>query len=315
MLEVWQGAIFTALIYAVAAIGLTVIVGHAGVFDVNHASIFAVGAFTYSALAIHGVTHEILLAWLVALPVSVILSAAIAWSALRISGELFLVASIGFQLVLIQVLFNIPSISGGATGLFDVPSPTLAGFLIANVSQFLYVSIGLVIVVLALTTWISRSPYGHLVRATGADQVAVAAAGFSPLRLRLGSLMLGGAFASGAGVVYAAYLQSSQVSDYGINLAIAFFAMVVIGGLGNLYGAVLGALVYTLLPVWFSELGLNGPSSSAVFDLMFGLLLVVIILLLPSGLISKATWAPVATWLGDRRSRRSDVSTTTYPRR
>jgi branched-chain amino acid transport system permease protein len=288
MSPVTQDLIVLILIYSVLMLGLDLIVGYARIFSINQALLFGVGAFSYAYCANRLESANLLLAMLVGIVVASALSAVVAVLSLRVAGDYFVVASFGVQLIGLQVLYNWQSVSGGGSGVFGLPFPTVLGWEVATPGDYLLLALAVGLIAYGAVGSLLVSPYGRVLRALGQDEKATAAAGFKPLGLKLGTFVLGGALASIAGTLYAAYLGVAQVNDFSLDISISLLAMVVIGGAGRMVGGLLGACFLILLPRLLQNVGISstyeGPAQLAVF----GALLVAVIMFLPDGLTGAA---------------------------
>jgi branched-chain amino acid transport system permease protein len=121
------------------------------------------------------------------------------------------------------------------------------------------------------------------------DEVALTAAGFEVLPLKVGVFVLGGSLAAIAGVVYASYLSVAQVSDYSIDISIMFLAAVTAGGLRSIPGSFFGALLFVGLPSALNLLHIPVSIAGPAQQLLFGLLLVAVMMFLPGGLAGAAS--------------------------
>ncbi|MGP3533897.1 branched-chain amino acid ABC transporter permease [Microbacterium sp. RD1] len=272
------------LLFSVVTVGLDLIVGYARIFSVSHALLFGIGAFAYSGLFSLFGFDNVLLALVIAIPVAALLSALTAIVSLRVVGDYFIVVSFGLQLIGIQVIYNWTEVSGGSSGMFGLPYPDVFGWSPSSPVEYL-VLVGIVVaIVYLIVVWLLLSPYGRLIRSLGQDEVALGAAGFSALSLKVSTFSLSGGMAAAAGVLYAGYTGVAQVNDFSLDLSITFLAMVVIGGGGRLAGGIIGALLMVLIPFALDQIGLPSSSSGPVKQAIFGALLLGIVLFLPSGI-------------------------------
>jgi branched-chain amino acid transport system permease protein len=271
-------------IFSLITLGLDFIVGYTRIFSVNQALIFAVGVFSYVFTSqILGIT-DIFLAWLVALAASCVVSALIGVVSLRVRGDAFVVVSFGAQIIGIQAIFNWTSLSGGDSGMFGLPSPSVFGWRPVSQTDYLILVAIVTAVAYSATTVLVRSPWGRLLRATGDDEVAIAAGGFDARRLKIIAFMLGGAYAAVAGPLYATYIGTAQVGDYSLDLSISLLAMVVLGGSGRLLGGFIGAVIYQLVPYLLDFANLPATTAGYIKQGIFGLALLMTVLFLPAGI-------------------------------
>jgi branched-chain amino acid transport system permease protein len=272
------------LIYAVILVGLNLVVGYGRIFSVNQALLFGVGAFAYAGATHFLGTNELLVSWAIAIVAASLLSMIVAMATLRVSGDHFIIASFGIQLAVLQVFYNWSDLSGGAAGAFGLPNPTLLGVEFNSPSLLLGLAFLTAVAAIFLALLVVRSPYGRLIKAIADDEIAVTAAGFEVLPIKVGVFVLGGSLAAIAGVVYASYLGVAQVSDYSITVSITLLAAVVAGGLRSVPGSILGALLFVGLPNALNLLHVPVSISGPLQQLVFGVLLVTVMMFLPGGM-------------------------------
>ena len=277
-----QSIVIFSLVFTIAAVGLSMIVGYAGIFSAGHAAIFGVGGFTYAVLASRDITHELLIVLPIAMVIGAALSAVAALPALRLRGDYFLVASVGFQIVVLKLIVNWEDVSGGPPGLYGLPLPSIGGFWFGSPGELLTVIGPIAILVIAASMWVVRSSYGRLLRGLADDEVAVRASGASTPVIKLGVFIYGGVLASVAGALYVSYLQVASPADFELAVSIGMLAMVLIGGAGSIWGPVLGAAVLSSMPYWLGLTSLSNVSAN-VSDLIFGLVLVIVAVFSPDG--------------------------------
>src|SRR6476620_8368404 len=170
-------------IYATLAISLNLLVGCTGLISIAQAGFYGVGAYVTALLALH-VTHDLLISFVVAAIAGVLVSLIVALPSLRLQNEYFLIATLGFQAIIFSLFMNL-DITGGASGLYGVPHPTLFGHTIRLGWQKFLIAAALAIVCYLLALRITNAPFGRLLRAVREDQIAVAALGKSVLRIKL----------------------------------------------------------------------------------------------------------------------------------
>jgi branched-chain amino acid transport system permease protein len=145
--------------------------------------------------------------------------------------------------------------------------------------------------VLAAVVYVSerihRTQLGRLLRAVRDDEETAAGAGANPLRLKMIAMLVGGGSAGVAGCLYAHYMAYIEPNTFGLAESLLIFGMVVIGGLGNTWGAIIGAAVLTTLPEVLRFAGMTQTHAATLRQLVFGALLIAIMALRPSGILGE----------------------------
>jgi branched-chain amino acid transport system permease protein len=271
-------------LYVILSSSFNLVIGYAGLISIAHPAFFAIGAYASGLLAMD-------LGWppLVAIPVAALLAAAgsvlVSLPALRVSGDYLMIASLGFQLGLIELIKNL-RFSGGSGGLSGIP-PLLVG----NVSALTYAI--LVVVSAGVVVWlirrIMRSDYGRAVSALRDDEVAAAMLGRDPIWIKVWVIALASGIAGYAGALYAHYFRFVTPDQFDVLQSAALLTMVVVGGIRTNWGPVIGALLLETVPQLITYLNLPPNILGPAQGLLFTTLVLVFMFFRPSGLVSGST--------------------------
>ncbi|HXC88715.1 MAG TPA: branched-chain amino acid ABC transporter ATP-binding protein/permease [Stellaceae bacterium] len=327
-----------ALAFAALALGLNIVVGFAGLLDLGYAAFFAIGAYAYGVAssfqlqpewssfwepfrwldlvarmpgATGDVVHFQVSFWLM-LPVSAAIAAffGILFGAptLRLKGDYLAIVTLGFGEIVPIVARNIPSVTNGAMGLNGVAAPQLFGHSFGiSATPYYYVGLGLVALLIATSLRLKDSRIGRAWMAIREDEIAASAMGVNRVRFKLLAFATGAAFAGATGTFYVAKLQTATPEMFMFPVSVMILVMIVFGGIGSVWGVVLGALLLQLLQSWFLEdlsqwlhaLGrlvdvdwLQHVELASSIELIFGLILVVMMLYRREGLIPATRRTP-----------------------
>lgn len=238
-------------IQAIVACGLNVIVGYAGQISLGHAAFFGIGAYSSALL-----TTKAGLTFWTALPLVILLTGAIGlvlgMPSLRLREDFLAVTTIGINFIVESVFLYVPFF-GGALGLGGIPSITLLGTRLRG-PNFLYLCLAFLAVVLFLSRRFTRSWGGLACFALREEETAASSMGVSPIRFKLLAFVIGTAMAGLGGALYAHLMRFISATDFGFTLSVSMMSMVVLGGIGTLWGPVLGALILGVLPEVFRPL-------------------------------------------------------------
>jgi branched-chain amino acid transport system permease protein len=321
-------------VYVLLAIGLNVVVGFAGLLDLGYAAFFAIGAYTYAFLAsdhllvtpLHATVHlpfwvVLFIALFVAAGFGVVLGA----PTLRLRGDYLAIVTLGFGEIVPRVFKNLAEWTSGVNGISALDKPDLpfwiqgpwSGDPLAIVRDlkivapigFYVIMILLVGASIVLVNNLRKSRVGRAYMAVREDEVAAAAMGVNTVRIKLLAFAIGAAFSGFAGAFYGAKLSLVSPENFGFSVSITILVMVVLGGMGNIPGVVVGSLLiyfvtFIFLPAlpplaeeWATSLGFAslvppsgdwpgiGQEIQRLKFLIFGLILVLTMLLRPQGLI------------------------------
>jgi branched-chain amino acid transport system permease protein len=275
----------TALLYAMLALGLNIIVGLTGLLHLGYAAFFAIGAYTYGLLNLHAGCPF----WLGLLPAGAlagVCGVAVGAPALRVRGDYLAVVTLGFGEIVRLVLINLEGATGGPNGLLGIAHPRVwlpgAGVYDFGVASwpYYYLTLAMVIVTAAGCARLAHSRLGRSWVAIREDELAASCAGLPVFELKLLAQGFGAAVAGVAGAIFAAKQGTITPDSFDFILSVMILAMVVLGGLGSLRGAIAGALLLGILP----EL-LRGFERYRM--LVFGLTMIVMMRLRPQGLFGR----------------------------
>jgi branched-chain amino acid transport system permease protein len=279
-----MGVIARICLYALLALGLNIVVGFAGLLDIGYVAFFGIGSYVYAFLA--SPQFGIHLPFPVVLPIVVAVTAVagvlIGAPTLRVRGDYLAMVTLGFGEIVYLLLVNLDrpiNITGGPSGIVSVDPPSLAGFTLESNAEYYF----LFLVFLALTLLISGrlrdSRIGWAWQAIREDETAAQAMGINVFVAKLQAFAIGASFAGVAGCLLASWQRSVFPANFLFTESINILAMVILGGMGNMLGVILGAALIVALPEAFRGLELYRL-------LAFGLMLMVLMIFRPQGLLT-----------------------------
>jgi ABC-type branched-subunit amino acid transport system ATPase component/ABC-type branched-subunit amino acid transport system permease subunit len=334
-------SVANALSFAALALGLNIVVGFAGLLDLGYAAFFAIGAYAYGILSSwqlqpewtsfwepfqwlglvarnHTTTgdfvHFQVSFWLM-LPgsaaIAALCGALFGAPTLRLKGDYLAIVTLGFGEIVPIVVRNWPSLTNGAMGLNGVAPPRLFGFDFGvSATPYYYVGVALVALLILTSLRLKDSRIGRAWMAIREDEIAAAAMGVDLVRMKLLAFATGAAFAGATGTLYIAKLQTATPDMFMFPVSVMVLVMIVFGGIGSVWGVVVGALLLQILQSWFLEdlsqwlhaLGrlvnvdwLQHVELASSIELIFGLILVFMMLYRRQGLIPASRRVPGLT--------------------
>jgi branched-chain amino acid transport system permease protein len=273
-------------IYIIAAASLNLVAGYTGLLSVAHAAFYGVGAYVVALMGLKlGVSFWISLPC--AMLVAALLGAVVAMPSLRLHDDYFVLATFGLQVIATSVMNNWVEFTGGPLGLPGIPQPTLFGITLSAHWQMLL----LVWMLAALSFWLLcrlvRAPFGRVLRAIREDEVFTQSLGKSVTGFKVKAFVISAALAAVAGSLYAVYITFIDPTSFTVQESIFMLAIVIVGGAGNLWGSVIGAVVLVSLPELLRFVGLPSAIAANVRQILYGSLLVVMMLWRPQGLLGE----------------------------
>jgi len=270
------------LIYAILGLGLNVVVGYAGLLDLGFVAFYAIGAYCYALLA----SDQLGLHW--PFPVVLLTGAAAAGLAgvllglpvLRLRGDYLAIVTLGFGEIVRILMNNLDSLTNGPQGIARIDPARIGGWTLATPLDYLYVLTGLAVLVFLLVWRIQDSALGIALAAVREDQDAARGCGVDTTRVKLVAFGLSATIGGAGGVIFAAMQRYVSPESFTFWESLLVVMVVVVGGLGNPFGALLGAVLLVVVPELLR-------SYADYRMLLYGAALVAVILLRPMGLLPR----------------------------
>ena len=293
--EFYIGELGAVFIFAIAGVGLMLLVGYTGLISLGHAAFLGIGAYTNAILLKHGVP------FLITLPtaglVTGLFGVAIGIPTLRMSGLYLAIATLAFGSIVGTVLQKWDSVTGGFDG-FAVPSPSIFGFPVDSATGIYYVSLAVLVLVLWISANLLRTPFGRALVAIRDSEVSAQSMGIHVARYKTYAFAISAFMTGLAGALFAHYVRYLAPDSFDVLLSVQFVTIVFVGGLGSLHGAILGAMFVRLLPqiiaIVRDDLPFGIGRMPGLEPSLFGLVLVLVILFEPGGIYGR--WIKIKHW-------------------
>ncbi len=271
-------------IIIILATSFNLIIGYGGLMSIAHPIFFALGAYS-SGLTTIVFEVPIVVGLLVAMIVALVASVALSLPSLRVSGDYLVIASIGFQLGLLQIIKNVDW-TGGPGGLSNIP-PFFAA--VGWLPTTAYVAIVLICAlgVILFVRWLVSGDYGRAITAMRDDEEAFKVLGRNAVAMKIVLFAIGSSFAGLAGGLYAHYFLFVTPEQFDILYSAAMLTMVVVGGLGTVWGPAVGAALLEALPQALNFLQLPSSVMAPLQGIMFTGLVLFFLFTRPQGLLGK----------------------------
>lgn len=275
-------------LFATMGLGWNLIGGYAAQLSLGHSAFFAIGAYTAVLFVIYKNLTP-LIGGLIGVGLAVVAALIIGYPCFRLRGPYFSLATIASAEIIRILLLHFKQFTGGANGIplpFKGTNPLFLQF--SSKVPYYYLSFILLIFVLTLARTLEKAKMGRYLAAIREDQDAAESLGVSTHKVKLKALMISAAITAACGVIYAftvGYIDPDSVASIALSIEIA--VVVIVGGVGTLWGPVIGAAVVVLLTE-LTNMYLGAIRSGASL-VLYGLLLIIVIIAKPGGLISMFT--------------------------
>ncbi len=282
-------------IFVLLALGLNVVVGFAGLLDLGYAAFFAIGAYTYGMMAspqfnLHVPFWALLF---LAAAFAAIFGLILGAPTLRLHGDYLAIVTLGFGEIVPQIFQNLTQYTGGPNGIGALDFPSFFGWSFGQKAvPYYYVVLVLIALGLFLAANLRESRLGRAWMAIREDELAAKHMGINTTLVKLAAFSLGASFSGLGGVVYAAKLALVSPDLFQFQVSVLIVSMLVLGGMGNIPGVIVGALLLTLVnTVILPQANTIAAGAGLHVDFgnyhffIYGAILVAIMLFKPEGLL------------------------------
>ena len=271
------------LIYILLGLGLNIVIGYAGLLDLGFVAFYAVGAYAYALLA--SPQFGIHLPFLAIVPIAALLGAGsgvlLGIPVLRLRGDYLAIVTLGFGEIIRVLLNNADALTNGPRGIVRIDRAQILGWTIATPGDVYWLLFGLVVIVGVIVWRLEKSILGLAWTAVREDQDAARGVGIDTTRVKIAAFAISATIGSITGVVFAAFQRFVSPESFTFQESVLIVLMIVIGGIGNILGVVVGATVMLVLPEILREF--------AEWRILFlGLLMIVLIIARPQGLVPRS---------------------------
>lgn len=275
--DYYLDVLVTSGIYILLALGLNIIVGFAGLLNLGFAAFYAIGAYTYAIL-----NTMLGLNFWASIPISAgftaIAGLLLAIPALRLRGDYLAIVTLGFGEIIRLVLNNWDSLTNGPNGITGIARPSLMGMSLENLEYYYYVVFFAVLISLLIIRRVEMSRIGRAWKALKENEIAAASMGINTIKYKLLAFVFGTFWAGIAGILFSAKMQFVSPESFTFMESILILSMIILGGIGNTYGAIIGAFILVFLPEVLREV-------QSFRMLILGAGLVMLMVFRPQGLL------------------------------
>ena len=298
MLNFFQLIIIYAGIYALMAIGQNCITGNTGMLSLCHAGFFCIGSYATGIIC-----KTLGLSFWFSLPVAALCSAVVGFligvPTLRLKGDYLCIATLGLGEIIRNIATNVNPV-----GMMAIPRAELFGYQFSSRNKITFIILVWCFVLIAyfLFRQLAHSRIGRAMIAAREDEVAAQSNGINVAKYKIGSFTLGAAIGGTAGCFATAYTLTVQPGSYTFMVSVMVLCMVVLGGMGNLKGVILGAFIIEFIQYFPQLVGLSSVIPAQASQIIYGLVLVIMMICRPQGILGRDNYR-----YGDPRSLREKI--------
>ncbi len=270
-------------IYAILVFSLNLLVGYGGLLSLAHAAFYGIGAYG-TTLLMMGIGVNFFPALVAGILMSSFFALFIAYPSLRLKGDYFILASLGFQIIVFAVLYNWIGLTRGPYGIPGIPRPRLFSLEIDSLPEFFIFTGVIFLLVFFFIRILCRSPFGRALKAIREDEMTASALGKNIPSLKIWAFVISAGVAAISGALYAGYVTYIDPTSFTLDESIFILSILLVGGSGNIKGPLVGAVFMIILPEALRFLGLPDTIAPNVRQMIYGFLLVILMRYRPQGL-------------------------------
>jgi len=259
--------------------------GYSKLFALCQSAFFGVGAYC-TAILMTNLGWNFVPSLIAAMGITALVALLIALPSLRVHSDYFLVISLAFLYVFYHSVKNL-EITGGATGIKGIPSPSILGWVIGPSYPYLAMSIICLIAVYLVARQITKSAFGKTLLAVGCDELAASSVGKNITAVKVSCVMISATLAAISGSLYAGQMRYINADDFFLDQTFLIVCIVILGGFKSIKGSVLGAIILIMIPELMRFTPLPTTVIGPITGLFYGLVLIVIMLFRPHGLLGE----------------------------
>jgi branched-chain amino acid transport system permease protein len=219
--------------------------------------------------------------------VSMVLALLIGYVLSRFKDDYYALVSFGFNIIVFSIFLNWQDLTRGPLGIPGIGKPELFGFTFSSTLEFLGLAVVLMALVYGVARYIVNSSFGRVLKAIREDERAISVFGYDTKTYKLVIFVISAGMAAIAGSLFASYITFIDPSTFTLNESIFILAMIILGGLSNIRGAVLGALFLILLPEVLRFVGFPTDIAAQMRQVVYGALLIGLMLYRPQGMMGE----------------------------
>ncbi len=273
-------------IYLILALSLNLFMGYTGLISLTHAAFFGIGAYA-TALLMMQLKLNFFLSLLLGIVLTFIIAYLIGKLSLVFKEDLFVLVTLGSQMIVFSVLYNWTKLTRGPYGIMGIAKPSLLGFEFSELWSFFILSGFIAGIIFFYFKILDKSTFCLYLKGIRDNELAFISSGKSPSHYKTLAFVISGGVAGISGALYAPYITYIVPASFNLDVSIYILCIVMIGGAGNLRGPLIGTVFMVIAPEALKFLGLPDAVAANMRQIIYGLLLVILMRYRPQGLLGE----------------------------
>jgi branched-chain amino acid transport system permease protein len=277
--------LITINIYIVLTASLNLILGYAGMISVCHAAFMGIGAYVTTILMVN-YRWSFLSTLPLVLLFAIAISAFFGIASLRVKGDHYIAVSFGIQFIVMSLMINL-AITNGSNGFAGIPKPEILGLRFQSNLSCFFLSLLFMLLSLWFTSRLANAPFGLILKALREDEMATEALGKNVVFYKVAVFIIGCSLAALAGSFFASIISFIDPFTFSLEESIFISCLVIIGGSGNIKGALVGAPLLIAFPEIMRFMHIPSTIAAPVRQIFYGLLIILFMRFRPQGILSE----------------------------
>jgi branched-chain amino acid transport system permease protein len=273
-------------IYAILGVSLNLVVGYTGLLSVTHATFYGIGAYTTAIFLTKsgfGFFSSVILGIVIVIVISFLVGVVLS----KFKGDYYALGTFGFNAIIFAVFLNWQNLTRGSLGIPGISRPELFGINFANNFNFMVLTLIFLVLIYFTSRIVVNSSFGRVLKTIREDEIAIAVFGYNTLSFKFVIFVISAAMAAVAGSLFASYVSFIDPSSFQLTESMFILSIIILGGLANLHGSILGALFLILLPEILRFIGFPSDIEAQMRQVVYGIILILLMLYRPQGLIGE----------------------------
>lgn len=278
-------------IYAILCMSANMLTGLTNLISLGYAAFYGIGAYV-TALCVLYLHMSLVPTLIVILFINILFALLIALPSLRLKGDYFILATLGFQMIIFTVLYNWTDVTRGPYGISGITEPVVINSVkLDSTYSFLVFGIVLCLILGFLMYIMIKSPFSRVLRALRDDEIALISLGRNVNYFKILAFIISSAFTGLAGYLYATYISYIDPTSFTLDESIFILSALLIGGTGNIKGPLVGAMFVVILPEVLRFVGLPDSIAAPLRQILYGAILIWIMFNRKQGIAGKSVIA------------------------
>ena len=276
-------------IYFVLTSSAHLLIGMTNLITLSHAAFFGIGSYV-TALVTSALGMSLLMSLITVFICNGLIAFVFSIPTIKLKDDYFVLVTLGFQSIVYAMIYNWENLTQGAQGYSGISGGKLLGLIeIVDTRLFLVISILISVFIGYLMYRMINSPFGRVLKSMREDDILLISQGKNPIKYKRWALVLSAAFCGVAGYEFATYTTYINPSSFNLNESIFILSAVLIGGIGNVKGSVLGAILIVVLPELFRFIPILSEYAAPLREISYAFMLLLVLYFMPKGLAGNFT--------------------------